>query len=69
MDPLIILGIFLLGAACGAIWGHIKAHAVVEPVLNELRRRVLEAEETVIELERQEGPHIEARMLERMYRK
>jgi hypothetical protein len=40
-----------------------------EPLFQELRRRVHEALETVAELEQQEGPKIEARILERMWEK
>ena len=69
MDPLFAIGVFILGGACGLVLGHIQAHKTFEPVFQDLRRRVQEAEETVIELERQEQPKIEVRILERMYRK
>ena len=64
MDPLLILGAFLVGMALGRV----QAQAKLEPLFQDLRRRVREAEATVAELERQEGPGIEGRMLERIYR-
>jgi hypothetical protein len=68
MDVLLIVSAFLVGGACGRVLGYIKAHAIVEPVLDDLRRQVREALATVDELERQEQPNVEARLLERMYR-
>jgi hypothetical protein len=68
MDPLLLIGVFILGGACGQILGHAQAHATFEPVFQDLRRRVHEALETVAELEAQEQPKIEARILERMFR-
>ena len=62
---LLVLGAFILGV----VLGRVQAHATFEPVLQDLRRQVREALQTVDELEQQEGPGIEARMLERMYRK
>jgi cell division protein FtsB len=64
MDPLLILGAFILGV----VLGHNKSHATYEPVFQELRRRVQAAEETVAELEAEEQPAIERRLLERLYR-
>jgi hypothetical protein len=63
MDPLFAIGAFLVGA----VLGRVQAHATFEPVLQDLRRQVHAALGTVAELEAQEQPKIEARILERMY--
>jgi hypothetical protein len=62
---LLAIGAFILGV----VLGRVQAHAKLEPLFQDLRRQVHEALENVAELEQQEQPKIEARILERMYRK
>jgi hypothetical protein len=62
---LIAIGAFIVGM----VLGRLQAQAALEPVLQDLRRQVHEALATVDELERQEQPNVEARHLERMFRK
>jgi hypothetical protein len=64
MDALFTVAAFLAGMALGRV----QARAALEPLFEDLRRQVREALENLNELERQEGPKIEARILERMYR-
>jgi hypothetical protein len=69
MDPLLTVGMFLIGGAAGYILGFSRATEIYERERQEMRKRVLRVEEGLTELEQEQQPNIEARMLERMYRK
>lgn len=69
MDPLLTVGIFLIGGTAGYIRGFIRATEFYEGERQELRERVRRVEAGLDELEQEEQPKIEARILERMYRK
>ena len=61
---LIAIGAFIVGM----LLGRVQAQAALEPLFEELRRRVQAAEKNLSELEQGAGPAIEQRLLERMFR-
>jgi hypothetical protein len=68
MDPLLAVGMFLIGGAAGYIRGFSRATEIYEGERQELRERVRIVEAGLDELEQDEQPNVEARMLERMYK-
>lgn len=69
LDPLFTTGMFLIGGAAGYILGLSRATEFYEAERQELRERVRRVERGLDELEAEEQPKLEARILERMYRK
>jgi hypothetical protein len=67
LDPLFTTGMFLIGGAAGYVLGFSRANEIYEAERQELRERVRRVERGLDELEAEEQPNVETRMLERLY--